>query len=335
MMSRLLPLAIAISSAAALAQGSVTLRGEREPLPSALESVSSHGVSLQDDPGAIITWDRIKHLDADAWTDYASIAQDAWRARARLERGDIVLAAPLYKQLFETYQDDPGLMLAFAAHGHRVCLVAIGRHDDAITPMLVAHASSPERTNPSDPTTPQPIWLTGDAPDLDAYLENDSEIARLFAVAARFEREGIEHTPASSEAPAHPVLRDIVVSRISGDAGQRKTARERLVLEAQRHDGTWREARARLAIGRSLLRESDRDARLAAIIEFANVGARFRSAAPRLAAIALAETIREVERASSSPGSARTLRAALERVPGSSFAQTWIDTGPQRSEPEN
>ncbi|MEM8835490.1 MAG: hypothetical protein AAGD00_06695 [Planctomycetota bacterium] len=337
MTARAIIMASALSAAASVAhaQGEVTLRGERKPLQSSTLTVSSHGVTLESEPGSVITWDRIKYLDHNDWPAYTSIAQDAWRARARFDRGEIVLAAPLFEALFDTYRNDPGPMQAFAARGHRACLVALGMHDDAIEPMLLAHAADPSERFVSDASMPQPIWLTGNAPDLSASLDSESELARLFAVAARFEREGTAHTPEQTDDRSIGPLRDVVAARTSDDPSVRSNARERLVLDADRHAGTWREARARLAIARSLLREPGRDQRHLATIELAHVSARFRSAAPRLASIAFAELIRLTERETSTPGSTQTLRASLSRVPGSAFAQRWIDEHPQPNEPES
>lgn len=111
------------------------------------------------------------------------------------------------------------------------------------------------------------------------------------------------------------LVRDMVVAE-AGDAGARAAARERLSREAERHAGTWREAWARAAIGRSLLRSEDGGERRRGVVELMHVPARFMRTQPYLAGVCLADAAGALE-ADGLGGAAAVLRAELERaLPG-------------------
>lgn len=75
----------------------------------------------------------------------------------------------------------------------------------------------------------------------------------------------------------------------------------------------WVEAWCRLAIGRSLVRESDPALRRAGVIELLHLPARFGQALPNLCAMAMAEAADEIERAGDADGAA-ALRLELRAL---------------------
>lgn len=82
----------------------------------------------------------------------------------------------------------------------------------------------------------------------------------------------------------------VVLARV-GDEAQRPKARAALSALASSRPEPWAEAWSRVALGRSLLRESDQEQRLAGVLELLHVPARIAETDPYLTGIALAEAV--------------------------------------------
>ena len=105
-------------------------------------------------------------------------------------------------------------------------------------------------------------------------------------------------------------IEQIVLSR-TGDDAQRKRMRTLLRRVVDRKQGTWREAWARVAIGRSLALEDDETSRALGVIELLHVPARFSSEQPALAALALRDAAGALRALGDSAGA----RELLEQLP--------------------
>lgn len=115
----------------------------------------------------------------------------------------------------------------------------------------------------------------------------------LYTLAAKIESgQSVPPPPIGPQSFGPRLVRLIVLARC-GDARQRESARDGLATLARGTDpdgpAPWVESWCRAAIGRSLIREADPTLRLRGVIELLHVPARFSTATPDLAALALAE----------------------------------------------
>jgi hypothetical protein len=215
-----------------------------------------------------ISWDRVKSINGPFKTPaepLGSVAERAWRARTRLERGDFVSAEPLFETLFgdDKYREQTGPTAAVIAEGLLRCRLHRAAHIAAIEPWLtllrangtptapVLHANwAPEAGMPTildattglSPSLP-PIWLNWTAVDSFAKAGGTAPVqvkagspvdakvqtmAALYAQSAKFEA-GLDATlpePASND-PGLALVWQIVAARI-GNPDQRETARRQL-----------------------------------------------------------------------------------------------------------
>ncbi|MGE4195862.1 MAG: hypothetical protein AB7G11_01905 [Phycisphaerales bacterium] len=166
-----------------------------------------------------------------------------------------------------------------------------------------------------------PVWLAGAALDslaasaawAELKLEPGpaGELASLYALAAKLSAGGAASASeaelirgdSSSQTPGAALVRDMLAARF-GDDAVRVDARARLRVRIERAaakptaltEGTsqiprWVEAWCRFAIGQSMVRESDENARVLGVIELMHLPARFGTEQPYLAGLALAEGI--------------------------------------------
>jgi len=149
-----------------------------------------------------------------------------------------------------------------------------------------------------------PIWVgetamdvapsrSWSAPDSDKTtpLGMADEMALWYAVASRFEagEVSIDWPAARGNSPGVRLARLIVQAR-TGDAEQRESACDGLRgIMGREGAEPWEESWCRAAIGRSLLRSDDSEARLRGVIQLLHVPARLSDASPHLAAVCLAE----------------------------------------------
>lgn len=165
-----------------------------------------------------------------------------------------------------------------------------------------------------------PIWVgepalnaLGESGATDGTVSADSkaglasELASWYIAAARAEApstvsRGAPTPPGSPEellplptgtalAPGEGLrLVRLIVQARAGSSSERAAARDSLrVLISGETTESWQEAWCRAAIGRSLLREDDRETRVSGIIELLHVPARLSAVSPYLAGVCLAE----------------------------------------------
>lgn len=224
----------------------------------------------------IITWDRIRAVHGEAAEEaepFREIADKAWRARTRLERGDALAAEPLFEELFAHYREQGALgsaTSAVIAEGLLRCRIRRGAHISAIEPWLALLQASDAlptlmsdwaRSSELSPVIDQatglapglpPMWLPWPAVEAFARAnlsEGDDDptriisrrgeaLAALYIHAAQMDA-GLESTLPhirSNDPGVHLVLA-IVQSR-SPDAEQRQRARQRLEERLRPRGGT-------------------------------------------------------------------------------------------------
>lgn len=139
------------SAAAAHGQTVVELRGGVPPVSVEAATASPAGVELRGGDaakaagagvafGSTVPLDLVAGLqgrDRGAFdAEIAKIAEDLWRARIRLERGDEVLAQPLLDKHWDRYRDASGPTAALVAEGRLRCALARGDIAGVVEPWL-------------------------------------------------------------------------------------------------------------------------------------------------------------------------------------------------------
>lgn len=272
-------LAVLLAGMTATAQ--VVLRsGER--IDAKIEDASLAGLRVAAEqaggPSRLVGWDRIKMVEGAEEAKaapFATVMDELWRARTRVERGDYAGAEPLLLKLREVYAAEDGPCAAVVAE----CLYRCSLDRDARgaataawlwwtsiadkrgtgekaaawvggTTDMPAITDAMSRLSPALP----PFWAQGAATEASAasidWMSLKSrggfagELAGLYEKAARFEAgleaEVVLAAPVSVD-PGMMLVRDIVLAR-AGDAGARASAREslskRIAAFATRVDAT-------------------------------------------------------------------------------------------------
>jgi hypothetical protein len=345
----------------ALADTTLTMRGGAAPPPGAVTGIDAQGVTLnlsgpapvpgnkpkgQAGMGTVVSWDRIASVQgelASAAAPYLPAGEKLWRARTRLERGDIVGAEPLFEQLFPQFAGHRGATAAVVAGGLLRCRLATGAQTGAVAPWLaylgaIGDADQPTLAGDSEPGAGPAIDpATGLAPSLPPIWVNLPSVQSLartqwalgpagsraaalgayYEQAARFEAGlpvqvptvNVEHDDAVA------LVREMVLARI-GDETQRSTARQLLSARLKRRLAPWSEVWIRTALGRSMLLESSREVQLLGIAELVQLPARFERINPYLTGIALAEGAAASAKLNDLVGASRLRDELSDRFPG-------------------
>jgi len=128
-----------MASAAWAQEATVRLRGGAPVPAGAVVLVDREGVTFRaDDKTTVFSWDRVADVRGDETAkEYADVAQRAWRARTRLERGDWVAAEPLFDALAGEYKDGAGATTLVVAEGLLRCRLHRGVQAGAVEPWLM------------------------------------------------------------------------------------------------------------------------------------------------------------------------------------------------------
>lgn len=259
---------------------------------------------------------------------FAALSDALWRARARLERGDWIAAEPLLAPLADRYAGDAGKgpSAAMVFDGLLRCRLGRGARSGSIGAWLQLLAVY-QRSGVSGvsweppagwvggtidalpvldlrtglaPALP-PIWVG--EPGLEVAASQDdwargvgagspiaAELAAWYTIAGRYEAGSSVEWPQTWSDAAGPRLVRLIVQARTGDAAQRETARES-ILSIMARDGieAWEEAWCRAALGRSLLRESDREQKIRGVVQLLHVPARLSRSSPYLSGVCMAE----------------------------------------------
>lgn len=360
MRSRIAAILMVVSLPAMAQDQSLVLRAFEQPPAGQAMGVGPQGVQVRTRQGdvVIVGWDRVLRLPAslaEAAGPYDQLSTDAWRARARVERGDLVLAEPLLQSIFERAEDD-GLALRgptglVIAEGLLRCRLARGASAAALEPWLAwidASIVRQPRTTFShrdwaqeaglppvvDGTTElcsllPPIWLATPSLHLVVQLEpvegeRDKAAAMrvLYQAAARYELgQSVSDLPEVPREAASELVRDIVAARVL-DESARASARARLEAALPGASAPWLAAWIRAALGRSLVLEDDEELRLRGVAQLLRVHVLHREDAIALADVALAEaaaTLADLGQVNTG----RSLARELARVSPQSPVLSW------------
>lgn len=334
--------AIAIGTAAWADEPALTLRGRETPPPGVIVAVSSDGVAVRDGGASpvVVPWDKVLVVRGEHGATaeaYMPMADRAWRARVRLERGDIPGAEPLFEELFESMHENRGPTGERIAFGLLRCRIERNSQSLAVVPW-VSYLRAREGIGLSavrddalvggvlDSETGlvadlPPMWVPGPAVRVLAtggslsarapYSTRAEAYAALYLHAAR-SASGVEsELPAvTSREPGVEFVRQVVIATTATESAARDAARLALAPSMDAGAPAWQQAWARLAVGRSLLKEADDGPRRLGVVELLTVPASFERELPYLAGIALADAAVALE-SLGDPGGAARLRAEL------------------------
>ena len=297
----------------------VLLRGGEPPLEGEV-TLSEAGVTVRTGTGSDATlevpWDRVRDvrmLKEPADLDrYLARAEDLWRARSRLERGDAAMAEPLFERLFADYRGRTSETALVVAEGLLRC--RLERHDlsRAVVPALevarlrradVTTASYGELAVVYDEETGlcvgvPPVWLDeASAQQLAGQLgrydaRGDAVVAALRRLYLASASPGEAEVEVDRETRRHPGVRlmmDLVETN-SRDEGRRDAARGRLLRDMRRLPD-WAEGGARYCVGHSLVQEQDPARAELGALQLSHLPARYAQQQPYLAGLALRELI--------------------------------------------
>jgi len=347
MRSFLTTLPLCCTIAVASGQSTLTMRGGAETPEGKIVHVDAQGVKIEGAGGErVVGWDRVRLVSGDLepqFARFASIADKAWRARARLERGDVVMAEPLLEELATKVGSEVGPTSRLVFAGLVRCRLARGAVIAAAPAFLAWHKATGGDAEfvsevawglagPTDvglidartllaPGLP-PIWVG--SPALQSLARQEwpkTPLGILYEQAARFEaglstgmpRRVTSHR-SDSERAGYDLVYAVVASRI-GEEQERRSAREELVKDIDTQP-EWARAWRWAAVGRSLLREQDAESRWRGVAELLRVPAEVEHVTPYVTGLAMGEAAAALRELGDSRGAALLADEIVERFPG-------------------
>ncbi len=326
--------ACAVTVLFGVAGGEVVRRdGSRVAAP--VEGVSLAGVTIGGDEPRVIGWQSVLRVDgdlADEAAAYEGIADAAWRARQRLARRDVAMAAVEFDRLWALFagaEDADGPTALAVAEGAMATRIAQRRAVEAVGPYLeavrlraadVRLAGEPTARAVRSPLDEATLLVPElppmfSAPEVVTSFDVETGDARAGVLAQLYAAAIVAELGEEVELPDRAVVGDdralqlvwhIVRARV-GDATEREASRAFLEGDLRRVDEPWEEAWRRAGIGRSLLMEEDAARRMAGVLELLHIPARFERSQPLLTLVALADVAAELERTGDQRGADRLL----------------------------
>lgn len=307
----------------------------------------------------------------DQWAHLAQEAEQAWRGRARLERGDFAGAEDLLEPLYLRHAAESGPFAARLARAVMSCRLARGALTQAVHPMLGV-AGGETVAAPRVPTGPgelDPDLLYDDAwglspllapvfvrlpavqalahgpwPSASGMSGRGAALAAIYEAAAKHETGLPVALGARPDFDAGAALAyDVVAARLGSPeqvAAARAALRERLSQPAPDWVSVW----CRTALGRSMIADADTDTRWLGVAELLRVPAISERSQPYLTGVCLAQAAVTLDELGDARGAATLAREFEGRFPGHPVLQ-WeplqrivrrppgIPTGPSPTPP--
>lgn len=308
----------------------IDLRGDRGELKGSILSSDESSLRYEDQDGnrQRVAWDLVRdiRLDDDAqptamMKTQLKRADDIWRARSRLQRGDVLLAEPLFERLFRPSAQNRDETSLIIAEGLLRCRLSRGRLVDSILPALetmrlkrlgVETDRYAQMGILSDPESQlciylPPAWghervgprVLAQIDEWDAGGDDSlAEIARAYRILAAHPSGLIPLDVLDgqdwSNGPGIELLTLALESR-SESSEQRRTARDRL-RQMFKKASVWNRPWLRYILGVSLLLEPGEGMRRKGLVELAWLPAFHAETHPYLAGRAMAMMAAELER---------------------------------------
>lgn len=322
------------------ADDEVLMRGGKPSLRGEL-TFDEAGVTVRQGVGGdatqFVPWDRVREVrmfdEHPLLADYMRTAEELWRARSRLQRGDAGMAEPLFERLFERYRGSTHETALIVAEGLLRCRIERQDLSRAVVPALEAARLRRQRivTDRYHELVPvfdeasslciylPPVWIDERAAErlageLARYDARGDEVVAALAELYRATTQTLEFEPSfDRETNRHSgvrLLRDLVGTKCT-DAARREVARGRLVRDMRDH-APWAEAWARYFVGASLLAEDDASQKDVGALQLTHLPARFSQQQPYLAGMAIARLI-DMSHSGGNTEAAQSLRMELAR----------------------
>lgn len=305
------------------------------------------GGSLTQD--VVISWDRVAGIEGplkEQARAYERPAEDLWRARARIERGDAIAAGPLLRELEASGIFSAPPTSSVLRECVLRCELALGPHASAAASWLRWLDGSPAAGGMLEGVVDPATFLVPELPPMfldsaqtreilahlrsfNATTPRAQALRTLYERAAAFEVEHIAATVdlgelESSDDAGVALVREIALSRIGGPS-KRREAREALRqrLEAP-GQSLWTWAWCTAAVGRSLVLEEKKDDQRLGVVTLLRVVALEESARTPLKGVALSDAIATLRRLGDDQAA-----LALASLPLSSLDQQDVTSVPK------
>ncbi len=319
-------------------------RGSEAALIGDVERVTANGVTIRTGSGASavheVPWDMVRDVVMDNPPNdlqrRLDDAQNLWRARSRLQRGDAAMAETLFDRIFEKSRGETHETALITAEGLLRC--RLKRYDlpSAVIPALeVARLQragvSTDRYERLEQVFDEatslcivlpPALMAGRSAqrlerELSRYDPGGDEIvaalAALYAASLEPDTTQMEALQFSRDASRHPGVRLLhtVIEASRGDDAARHAARTRLLRDLSSLDD-WSEAWARYGLGLSYLREENLAHVERGAVHLSHIPARFARQQPYLAGLAV-NHLRDLMASWGDHEAAASLQAELQR----------------------
>lgn len=335
----------------------VSLRGIDPPAIGTLVGADADLVALVS--GGATTfygWDRVRGIagEATATSDDLSRGERLWRARVRVEKGDYAGAEPILDELEPWFAGRKGPTASAGALGLLECRITRGAHALAVAPMIAYAGAVSGGTagwyNPPSTREPRPgqvlpglVWdaayglsplvppMWVDTPATHGLIGKTKTVvpgraatlAALYDASAAFECGQVvtlPEVPAGADSGVR-LMHEVVTARV-GDAETRARARAALSARLTPEAPAWVVGWCRAGLGRSLILEDSRDAKMLGVAELLSVPAMQERLNPGLTAVCLAQAAATLDDLGDAPGA-----AALKQELGLKFpthpVRTW------------
>jgi len=275
----------------------IELRGAQPAIVAERASIEPDGVRVTTTGGVttVVAWDRVRSLtgvdnpnDAAAWLP---IAEDLWRARSRVQRGDTLAASPLFERHFPQFRGTTSETALVVAEGLLRCRLASQDWMQAIVPALeVARlrkaGATTDRYTELDPviddTTllcPQlaPAWTPDDrtkaiAEEIEALHIGESSVGRIAGLYVLLLRGSVPVDELKrDDAPAVALLHAIARLNGSDDAARARAAKD--LVTPLKTLPEWARAWANHAIGRAAITAKEPAAQMDGVLALVRVAA--------------------------------------------------------------
>lgn len=255
----------------------------------------------QEDIPVVIPWFDVRGIEPvhEHYADFQRVAHDAWRAHARLIRGDYVGAEAIYNRLEDRYLWSRGAQGADVSKGLMLCRLDRGDRVGAIEPYLswlgaIGESESQQVTGFDSQfgvfIDLVPVFGVGDGvagiDDFDAGLQVPAR-QRVLLEYYRLMLDRSAHQTAQSQQRLKLIqsqarelgrldlglalIDEVVVAQVHPESEKRAAARKSLQRRIRTDDGTWIELWARLAIGVSLISEQETQLNEQGVIELIHI----------------------------------------------------------------
>jgi len=301
---------------------SVERWSQTEPQVGEIVLMDEQGIHLRMDGTVLplqIAWYDIRNLEPSStqYSEFRTIAQNAWRAHLRLERGDYTSAEIEYARLAEQYLWKQGLESADVSLGLMRCRLDREDRASAVLPFLswlgsqtidqIASQIKQEEIDGYDSeyrlmTYLPPVFGPEDRvsaidpiPELGSKSIHQQAYYELYRLAYSIDEHKTEVAEKSLDEinrlgigranrdAGFEFMKDMVTAQAHPVEDTRRAARDSLNRKIKSQTGSWIEMWARLGLGISLLDEEDVESNERGVIELIHVIVRFQSMNPNLA----------------------------------------------------